>query len=75
MEDLCDPLSQLTRPVSLPTRYDLQVRPPFEFFDHTGLNDDRRDACHEQEAQRFGFNQLAELTDAAESKGRSEILP
>jgi hypothetical protein len=28
-------LSQLTRPVSLPTRYDLQVRPPFEFFDHT----------------------------------------
>jgi hypothetical protein len=32
-------LSQLTRPVSLPTRYDLQVlqvRPPFQFFDHTG---------------------------------------
>jgi hypothetical protein len=28
-------LSQLTRPVSLPTRYDLRVRPPFEFFDHT----------------------------------------
>jgi hypothetical protein len=28
-------LSQLTRPVSLPTRYDLQVRPPFQFFDHT----------------------------------------
>jgi putative copper resistance protein D len=26
-------LSQLTRPVSLPTRYDLQVRPPFQFFD------------------------------------------
>ena len=25
-------LSQLTRPVSLPTRYDLQVRPPFGFF-------------------------------------------
>jgi copper(I)-binding protein len=21
----------------LPTRYDLQVRPPFEFFDHTGF--------------------------------------
>jgi hypothetical protein len=35
-EDLCDPLSQLTRPVSLPTRYDLQVRPPFQFFDHAG---------------------------------------
>jgi hypothetical protein len=32
-----DPLSQLTRPVSLPTRYDLQVRPPFQFFDHTGV--------------------------------------
>ena len=29
-------LSQLTHPVSLPTRYDLQVRPPVEFFDHTG---------------------------------------
>src|SRR6202162_909974 len=35
-QDICDPLSQLTRPVSLPTRYDLQVRPPFQFFDHTG---------------------------------------
>jgi hypothetical protein len=23
----------------LPTRYDLQVRPPFEFFDHTGTDD------------------------------------
>jgi hypothetical protein len=29
-------LSRLTRPVSLPTRYNLQVRPPFDFFDHTG---------------------------------------
>jgi hypothetical protein len=31
--DLCNPLSQLTRPVSLAVRYDLHVRPPFEFFD------------------------------------------
>jgi hypothetical protein len=29
VEDLCDPLSQLTRPVSSPTRYDLQVRSNF----------------------------------------------
>jgi hypothetical protein len=34
--DLCDPLSQLSRRVSLPMHYDLQVRPPFELFDHTG---------------------------------------
>src|SRR5580700_6298079 len=34
-EDLWNPLSQLTRPVSLPTRYDLPVRPPLEFFDRT----------------------------------------
>jgi hypothetical protein len=26
---LCDPLSQLTRPLSLPTRYDLQFRSNF----------------------------------------------